>query len=95
MKGIEENPPSQNPEKRGVHGVNPRTKAKNRLEKFMGHKEKILRFLTDLRVPFENNQAEREIRMMKLQQRISGPFRITQGAEVFCRIKIYILHLYD
>ncbi len=54
------------------------------------HKEKIMRFLTDLKVPFENNQAERDIRMMKLQQKISGTFRTIQGAEAFCRIRAYI-----
>jgi phage terminase large subunit-like protein len=56
----------------------------------MEHKEKIMRFLTDLKVPFENNQAERDIRMMKLQQKISGTFRTIQGAEAFCRIRAYI-----
>jgi transposase len=49
-----------------------------------------LRFLIDLRVPFENNQAERDIRMMKLQQKISGTFRTIPGAEAFCRIRAYI-----
>ena len=90
MKGIEENPPSLNPEKKGKRGASPKTKARNLLERFMEHKEKILRFLTDLKVPFENNQAERDIRMMKLQQKISGTFRTTQGAEAFCRIRAYI-----
>ena len=50
MKGIEENPPSLNPEKHGKRGRNPKTKARNLLERFIEHKEKILRFLTDLRV---------------------------------------------
>jgi transposase len=90
MKGIEENPPSQNPQRQGKRGVNPKTKARNLLERFIEHKEKILRFLTDLRVPFENNQAERDIRMMKLQQKISGTFRTIRGAEAFCRIRAYI-----
>jgi transposase len=43
-----------------------------------------------LRVPSENNQAERDVRMMKLQQKISGTFRTIQGAEAFCRIRAYI-----
>jgi transposase len=90
MKGIEENPSSLNPEKQGKRGKNPKTKARNLLDRFMEHKEKIRRFLTDLKVPFENNQAERDIRMMKLQQKISGTFRTTQGAEAFCRIRAYI-----
>ena len=79
-----------NPEKQGKRGKNPKTKARNLLDRFIEHKEKILRFLTDLKVPFENNQAERDIRMMKLQQKISGTFRTTQGAEAFCRIRAYI-----
>jgi transposase len=90
IKGIEENPPSQNPQRQGKRGANPKTKARNLLDRFIEHKEKILRFLTDFRVPFENNQAERDIRMMKLQQKISGTFRTTRGAEAFCRIRAYI-----
>ena len=90
LKGIEENPPSVNPIRKGKRGRNPKTKAKNLLDRFLEHKEKILRFLTDLKVPFENNQAERDIRMMKLQQKISGTFRTTQGAQAFCRIRAYI-----
>jgi transposase len=90
IKGIEENPPSLNPEKQGKRGKNPKTKARNLLDRFIEHKEQILRFFNDLGVPFENNQAERDIRMMKLQQKISGTFRTIQGAEAFCRIRAYI-----
>ncbi|WP_235272291.1 IS66 family transposase, partial [Methanosarcina mazei] len=76
--------------KQGKRGKNPKTKARNLLDRFIEHKEKILRFLKDLKVPFENNQAERDIRMMKLQQKISGTFRTTQGAQAFCRMRAYI-----
>ena len=45
------------------------------------HKCAVLRFLTDLEVGFTNNEAERDLRMMKLRQKISGGFRSAQGAE--------------
>ena len=51
-KGIEENPPSLNPEKKGTRGASPKTKARNLLDRFIEYKEPILRFLTDLKVPF-------------------------------------------
>jgi transposase len=90
IKALEENPHSLNPEKQGKRGKNPKTKSRNLLDRFIEHKEKIMRFLTDLKVPFENNQAERDIRMMKLQQKISGTFRKAMGAQAFCRIRAYI-----
>jgi transposase len=54
------------------------------------HAPEILRFTADLRVPFDNNQAERDLRMAKLQQKISGTFRTEDGARRFAAIRSYI-----
>lgn len=89
-EGKEENQPPDNFKKVKKRGKMAQTKAKNLLDRFIVHKEQILRFLNDLRVSFDNNQAERDIRMMKLQQKISGTFRTIEGALAFCRIRGYI-----
>ena len=59
-----------------------------RLLNYMGD---TLRFISEPDVPFTNNNAEREIRMTKVQQKISGCFRSMQGAEMFCLIRSYII----
>jgi transposase len=62
----------------------------NLLLRLREHEAEVLRFARDLRVPFDNNQAERDLRMMKVQQKIAGRFRTVAGAEAFCRIRSYI-----
>jgi transposase len=54
------------------------------------HRDEVLRCLDDLRVPFTNNQAERDLRMVTLQQKISGCWRTLTGAEAFLAVRSYL-----
>jgi transposase len=62
----------------------------NLIQRMCEHAQAVLRFVTDLRVPFTNNLAERAIRMPKVKQKISGCFRTLEGAQTFCTIRAYI-----
>lgn len=67
-----------------------RSKARNLLERLVDFEEDVLRFMTNACVPFTNNAAENAIRMTKVHQKISGCFRSTEGAEIFCRVRGYL-----
>jgi hypothetical protein len=79
-----------NTTKTGKRGVIGQTLARNLLVRLDRDQASVLRFASDFRVPFDNNHAERDIRMVKLQQKISGCWRTIAGAERFLAIRSYL-----
>lgn len=66
------------------------TPAYNLITRLQAHRDAVLRFITDLQVPFDNNLAERDIRMPKLKHKVSGGFRALAGAQAFATIRSYL-----
>lgn len=89
QKGLKANPYKPPPKKQ--RGRKKKTKPRNLLERFRDYADDILRFFYDFIVPFDNNFSERDIRMMKVKQKISGCFRSFDGAKFFARIRSFIV----
>lgn len=89
LEGEIETPPPK-PSPKGKRGRQKRTKARNLLERLQGYETETLRFMTHPDIPFTNNLSERDIRMTKVQQKISGCFRSFEGAKYFARIRAFI-----
>ena len=89
-KAETECPPPDEAQRKGKRGRLKRSKARNLLERLRGFEQDILRFMEAEDVPFTNNQGENNLRMTKVQQKISGCFRSMEGAKIFCRIRSYL-----
>lgn len=88
VEGLARNPRA--PPLAGRRGRTKQSKAYNLVKRLMEHEDAVLRFMEDLAVPFDNNQAERDLRMAKLQQKIGGCLRCWEGARAFFRVRGYV-----
>ena len=84
-------PPPEIPDKPKKRGKIKKTKERNLLERLKNYEVETLRFMENIDVPFTNNPAENDIRMTKVHQKISGCFKSFKGAQIFCRVRSYLL----
>lgn len=85
-----ESPPPIQPEGKRKRGRLKKTKSRNLLERLQNYESDVLRFMTEKEVPFTNNQGENDLRMAKVQQKISGCFRSEHGAKMFFGLRSYL-----
>jgi transposase len=88
--GYAQNPVTESSAGTKRRGRHKQSKARNLLDRFRNHPDGILAFMRDFSVPFDNNLPERDLRMMKLRQKISGTFRSFDALVDFCRIRGYV-----
>lgn len=88
--GYAQNPALEPPSGPQRRGRRKQSKARNLLDRFRDHPDGILAFMRNFSVPFDNNLSERDLRMMKLRQKISGTFRSFNALVEFCRIRGYV-----
>jgi transposase len=92
--GLAANPPPADSERRaGQRGRLKQSPARNLLERLPLQQDQVLAFLDDLAIPFDNNQAERDLRGLKIQQKVSGCFRSDWAAQAYATIRGYLATL--
>jgi len=91
--GLAANPPPEQQRRPGQRGRLAQSPARNLLERLALRQDEVLAFLDDLAIPFDNNQAERDLRGLKIQQKVSGCFRSDAGADACACLRGYLATL--
>ena len=91
--GLAANPPPDQQRREGQRGRLAQSPARNLLQRLLLQHDQVLAFLDDLAIPFDNNQAERDLRGLKIQQKVSGGFRSDWGADAYATIRGYLATL--